>query len=800
VRIVVQLEPEEEGGWLATISQSPAPAPGRPVFATRMRHLRESPARDLTGDGVFPLPPVQEVEELGDNHDRSLFAPADPGTIETLLSDFAAKSSRQSGTGRLGRYLFLTLLGDACWSDIRAAAGQEPIELSIAARSEHARILRLPWETMYASAGGQAKAFLAGEAKIAITRTVLDGARTFGEIHGSPRILFVVGCELNDGIIWPAAEYLGMLRASGDTPVRLKTKLLSAASLARMKTVIAEYRPHVVHFIGHGDLDAEGRPFVWMMEESAAAPAMGSKCVQVNGDALADVLQSAGPTLQMVVLNACRSAQSGAAEALDPERSVPLAMRLASAGAAPLVVGMAGRISDPACRLFTRCLYEALGHGTDLVQACAFGRRGGMIQASGTAPENSVDWALPTIYVAASASGSSIKFVGNPQEAIMSEAARKLEQFGNAACLDRLHVMKQFDEVLDPGDPQCLILRSDLNRIPPGRSGRSFLLWHLARKAAREGDVPCVLSLESSDFQDRRPHRDACQWIENQTHLAAAFRHVMIKTAMVFEVLDESTCRYLDSMVSKRPLPQGSPQPLVTMFNKLGNGQHDFAPALAMALQFDTIALLKAIRFKVCPDGTFSPRMVFFIDDVHAMAPNAYETLLTHFIGEPTYGLRSLRDQTRVVLSMEVLPDAVHDVAAATFREFFKTWFSNRPGVKSVPLGPFDDGELHLACQQLLLNWVDLVPTTTSAPRTFHPVEAPNLLKKFLGMVKIATKKYPSNMQIHMPNDMRDVVDLFSEGEGPTLIVNAPDEQIIRQCLVNGGSGAGPVIMTQLAP
>src|SRR5262249_21648893 len=104
-----------------------------------------------------------------------------------------------------------------------------------------------------------------------------------------------------------------------------------------------------------------------------------------------DKLAPPDATPPVVVLNACHTAGTHLVQ-----ESNSLAQELAERGV-PLVVGMSGRVADRACRLFTRCFYEALLKGQDVALVTAEARRravrDGNVDACATA-----DWTMPTLF------------------------------------------------------------------------------------------------------------------------------------------------------------------------------------------------------------------------------------------------------------------------------------------------------------------------------------------------------------------------------------------------------------------
>src|SRR5262249_59345873 len=102
------------------------------------------------------------------------------------------------------------------------------------------------------------------------------------------------------------------------------------------------------------------------------------------------------PTL--VVLSACYSGGgAGNGGILAVRHMAPLAVELVQGGV-PIVIGMAGRIAEHPCRVFTRRLGEALATGEPLVLASSDARFAALHDDNAGA-RASVDWAFPTVFL-----------------------------------------------------------------------------------------------------------------------------------------------------------------------------------------------------------------------------------------------------------------------------------------------------------------------------------------------------------------------------------------------------------------
>jgi tetratricopeptide (TPR) repeat protein len=157
-------------------------------------------------------------------------------------------------------------------------------------------------------------------------------------------------------ILFISANPSGMQNLSLDEEFRGVTEKIRAAGhrdafelrcapAARVDDVfihLNEYRPHIVHFSGHGEaaeglilLDRDGRP------------------KPVGGDALARLFAALRKDIRLVVLNACWSK----------------AQAVAIAGTIDCVIGMRTPILDASAILFAETFYLALGFGRSVQNA-----------------------------------------------------------------------------------------------------------------------------------------------------------------------------------------------------------------------------------------------------------------------------------------------------------------------------------------------------------------------------------------------------------------------------------------------
>ena len=260
---------------------------------------------------------------------------------------------------------------------------------------------------------------------------------------------------------------------------------------------LARFKPDVLHVIGHG------RPFpvehCVKLQLQAELPAVGDEYVTARQ--LLDVLAAAGHVPAIVVLSACQTASalpsarsgSGPIESValaDPMNALPFAARLV-AGGVPVVIAMAGDISDTACRIFTRALTQAIGDGAPVVDAAIRGRRA----AFEARPDlDSADWALPAVFLAE----------GTPSDACLVDIAaitamskrifdriNDLNLGWHPVFCGRGEFIDAMDRLLDGDDPLNVLAAYTPN---PAKSYGGFrLLQELAARAVCAGRFPILI-------------------------------------------------------------------------------------------------------------------------------------------------------------------------------------------------------------------------------------------------------------------------------------------------------------------
>src|SRR5262249_7809737 len=152
--------------------------------------------------------------------------------------------------------------------------------------------------------------------------------------------------------------------------------------------------------------------------------------------------------------------------------------------------------------------------GGDIAHAAAQGRRLDILNYDNTQPESSVDWALPTLFLANGVQEARLIVVEEPLEQHWQNAALEYARIDYPPFCGRHQHMYWYDVLMANDRFQSAIASSHKEQHiqalslvvhekdnhdlyeQPRKYGRTRLLHELAAQAARDGHVPCLLNKE----------------------------------------------------------------------------------------------------------------------------------------------------------------------------------------------------------------------------------------------------------------------------------------------------------------
>jgi hypothetical protein len=264
---------------------------------------------------------------------------------------------------------------------------------------------------------------------------------------------------------------------------------------------------HVVHFVGHGGMSAEGG--VLALEDENTG-----KAALVSAVRFARLLHACRPVPRLVVLNSCSSGESAADDLLSSTAAALVHSGISAA------VAMQFAVTDPAALAFSRGFYQALAHNIAVDEAVRLGR----IAIDGTS-EQTLEWVTPVVYLRTDdtrlfelkeqAQGAPRSL---PEEEDIAQEATKHGLYVQALAAVR---KAQYDDAvalldslvtLDPAYRDAAELRGGIRR-----DQRLETEYAAARAAEDRGDWDAarrgfgtVLAVKA-DYRDTQARHDACQ-------------------------------------------------------------------------------------------------------------------------------------------------------------------------------------------------------------------------------------------------------------------------------------------------
>ncbi|MEQ9075882.1 MAG: CHAT domain-containing protein [Sandaracinaceae bacterium] len=449
---------------------------------------------------------------------------ADPPLLEQYYLQLVSEEASAQAMAALGSYLFdVAFATDEAWARVLRAAegGVATVELFIPPDAWALR--RLPWELIRArdaDAAGERFVARRGMPRVSVVRLVEpDVQPAAGAQRVEPRILFVVGAAADDARVRPGAEFFGILRRLERNGPRPQVRILLEATLEAVRDAVSTWRPSIVHFIGHGNQtaielrDGDGEP-----RDVTAQQFADHLQSRASGDEGNPVL---GPLPPLVVLNACNAAGTPIPQVMQAEEpskpTLDFASDLVQRGV-PMVIGMAGRISDTAGRLFVRLFYRHLlgrngGHGAtnqrafDVLGAVQEARRASTAELGVTR----LGWVLPTVTQSAALAEQTWTIDGLDELRFREEMARTVGQQSHFC--DRLDLLANFARWLDDSWPPVFALVDPSERSAPAttagetepsdRYGTTWAVRELAVHLAHEGYLVHLFANDQADAPPR---------------------------------------------------------------------------------------------------------------------------------------------------------------------------------------------------------------------------------------------------------------------------------------------------------
>jgi len=726
-RIFIEVSDAPSGGWAVQVS------------AAEDDHKLAPYGMDSTtvtlGDRDVRVPVVPPSRRPGGTAEHRALGSGDTAAISAMLGRLASGRTRQNDVRVYGRWLFECLLAPA-WPEIRdylAVKVAKSVELALCWSDSQADLHSQAWEAMYYD---QTPLVGLPDMLVVVTRVVQSSYEPPPTITGVPRVLFATGAALTDDVIRPGAMFMGLLRKF-DADGICVTHAANNVSLSDLEAKCREFKPDVVHLVAHGE-----------MVGGETVLQLGGKDpgFWVNAGQLRQALTAGGRPMA-VVLSACHSgggptltapptagtAADGADDA-STWRPAPMAAELVAGGIA-IVTAMAGAVSEPACRLYTTRLVDAIHRGLPLGQAAAEGRAAAL---TGTpTPSRQLDWAMPTIFLASKVKpefrplnpASVNKLVG---------IAESLELRQNPIFIGRQNILSKVDDLFSP-DPDrrtgFLVIARD---GPLDQLGSTRLLREIGFRLLRTGHVPLLLA----DHADTGFGSAASGIPRSLRAFLAEVLQQAVQVTMEFS-LPPPRLRSLqadESLVQAEAVTGASlaGQDLSYAYEKALGAVHAFAGNTG------ELGNLRLIQFRLAEDlaelagimagagEPFGPdtRVVVLADQVHEWT-DALQPLVKMIGG---HGFGSASKPTPVIVTASLSGVGGSNLAGVNF---------SIPGVRYLELTTLSNEEATVGFQWVLLNpWTSADARTRLvyvAARTTRQFEAQNYMSTMNGKPEAVT-------------------------------------------------------------
>ncbi len=273
------------------------------------------------------------------------------------------------------------------FSEARSAERHLRLQLSFEGRAAH--LASIPWEYLYYPATDYRRGFfLSTEPDLVLSRYMpLERARqTLTPTKGPLRVLLVVSAPYDDDLGYVISD--GVLEAIEKLAERYPIQIdsLNQPTIDNFLDKIEEIKPHVLHFIGHGQFNkAEGNGEIALLDID------GRSARWVKDRDFAEYFVHMRSIPRLVFLHICE----GGAVDLDANYA-GLAPQLIRTGI-QAVVAMQYPISNDAAIIFSRTFYSTLAKGEPVDIAIQEGRY--RITISISKAHDSRVFGIPVLYM-----------------------------------------------------------------------------------------------------------------------------------------------------------------------------------------------------------------------------------------------------------------------------------------------------------------------------------------------------------------------------------------------------------------
>lgn len=289
------------------------------------------------------------------------------------------ESTKDSPPRLFGQSLFKTIfqgrvedLYRKSLAEARKKTGSLPLRFNIAPKE----LAKLPWEFLFDPQEAIETGYLSLGEETPVIRC-FDRKVEPGMLDLPLRVFLVSASPSNYPTLKLTQEYSVIDKAIKSLPPeKYNIEYLFGATIESFTERIRNFKPHIVHFMGHGNVQQ------LLMQDGET----------FRSESLAITLKN-NPSLRLVVLNACQA--GGVIESVNSsEIQFGVAQSLAKSGV-PAVAAMQFPISDTAATIFAAEFYKVLVERGSVDQAVTWAR----IAMQTRLPSGSMEWATPVLYL-----------------------------------------------------------------------------------------------------------------------------------------------------------------------------------------------------------------------------------------------------------------------------------------------------------------------------------------------------------------------------------------------------------------
>ncbi len=269
---------------------------------------------------------------------------------------------------KIGRQLFQFLfsgpIGDYYYEWKKKADGNSRLRLILQMDSNNSpELLDLPWEAIN---DGDHFTLLNGGAVEFIRSPLSCDSKDDRAIIERTRILVIISnpLNLNECDMLNTEHEVGIFYSQlNDTSFEDKfdIHIMEAVSIESLKEMVHIWKPHILHFVGHGSYDnTTNESYLTFEDDNGLA-------TNIPSSEIVEAVTKT-ETIQLVFLNACETAVTSYTKA-----NTGIAWKLSDAGI-PAVLAMRSRINDQIAGKLTHFFYDGLFTGLSIAEAASNAR------------------------------------------------------------------------------------------------------------------------------------------------------------------------------------------------------------------------------------------------------------------------------------------------------------------------------------------------------------------------------------------------------------------------------------------